>query len=174
LIPEVLLSLLIAAAMYFFLTALEPRAGSWRWYAGYAMMALGVLTKGLIALVFPCGAAFFFLLATGEWRRWREFRFASGFVLFLAIAAPWHILAGLRNPGTAEHPGFFWFYFVNEHYLRFLGRRYPRDYNNSVLVVAFGVAVSVELLSSGSDQDCDRSLARAAGRFEGKRCCDAP
>jgi 4-amino-4-deoxy-L-arabinose transferase-like glycosyltransferase len=129
LIPEVLLSLLIGAAMYLFLTALEPHAAAWRWYAGYAMMALGVLTKGLIALVFPCGAALFFLLATGEWRRWREFRMASGFVLFLAIAAPWHILAGLRNPGTAEHHGFFWFYFVNEHYLRFLGRRYPRDYN---------------------------------------------
>jgi 4-amino-4-deoxy-L-arabinose transferase-like glycosyltransferase len=129
LIPEVLLSLLIAAVMYFFLTALEPGAEAWRWYAGYAMMALGVLTKGLIALVFPCGAAFFFLLITGEWRRWREFRLASGLALFLAIAAPWHILAGLRNPGTAEHHGFFWFYFVNEHYLRFLGRRYPRDYN---------------------------------------------
>src|SRR5271154_1505812 len=93
------------------------------------MMALGVLTKGLIALVFPCGAAFFFLLVTGEWRRWREFRMLSGLALFLAIAAPWHILAGLRNPGTAEHHGFFWFYFVNEHYLRFLGERYPRDYN---------------------------------------------
>jgi 4-amino-4-deoxy-L-arabinose transferase-like glycosyltransferase len=129
LIPEVLLSLLIAAAMYFFLTGLEPEAAAWRWYAGYAMMALGVLTKGLIALVFPGGAAFFFLLITGEWRRWREFRLASGLALFLAIAAPWHILAGLRNPGTAEHHGFFWFYFVNEHYLRFLGRRYPRDYN---------------------------------------------
>ena len=129
LIPEVLLSLLIAAALYFFLTALEPNAPAWRWYAGYAMMALGVLTKGLIALVFPCGAAFFFLLATGEWRRWREFRLISGLAVFLAIAAPWHILAGLRNPGTAEHRGFFWFYFVNEHYLRFLGRRYPRDYN---------------------------------------------
>ncbi len=25
--------------------------------------------------------------------------------------------------------GFFWFYFVNEHFLRFLGRRYPMDYN---------------------------------------------
>jgi 4-amino-4-deoxy-L-arabinose transferase-like glycosyltransferase len=129
LIPDVLLSLLIAGAMYFFLTALEPEAAGWRWYAGYAMMALGVLTKGLIALVFPCGAAFFFLLFTGEWRRWREFRMISGLALFLAIAAPWHILAGLRNPGTAEHRGFFWFYFVNEHYLRFLGRRYPRDYN---------------------------------------------
>jgi 4-amino-4-deoxy-L-arabinose transferase-like glycosyltransferase len=129
LIPEVLLSLLIAAALCFFLTALEPQAAAWRWYAGYAMMALGVLTKGLIALVFPCGAAFFFLLVTGEWRRWREFRLISGLALFLAIAAPWHILAGLRNPGTAEHHGFFWFYFVNEHFLRFLGKRYPRDYN---------------------------------------------
>jgi len=129
LIPEVLLSLLIAAAMYFFLTALEPQAPAWRWYAAYAMMALGVLTKGLIALVFPCGVALFFLLVTGEWRRWREFRLLSGPALFLAIAAPWHILAGLRNPGTADHHGFFWFYFVNEHFLRFLGKRYPRDYN---------------------------------------------
>jgi 4-amino-4-deoxy-L-arabinose transferase-like glycosyltransferase len=129
LIPEALLSLLIAAALYFFLTALELGAATWRWYAGYAMMALGVLTKGLIALVFPCGAAFVFLLITGEWRRWRQFRLLSGLALFLAIAAPWHILAGLRNPGTPEHHGFFWFYFVNEHFLRFLGRRYPRDYN---------------------------------------------
>jgi 4-amino-4-deoxy-L-arabinose transferase-like glycosyltransferase len=129
LIPDVLLSLLIAAVLYFFLTALEPYAPPWRWYAGYAMMALGVLTKGLIALVFPCGAAFFFLLVTGEWRRWREFRLISGLALFLAIAVPWHILAGLRNPGTAGHHGFFWFYFVNEHYLRFLGKRYPRDYS---------------------------------------------
>jgi len=129
LIPDVLLSLLIALAAYFFLTALERGAAAWRWYAAYSMMALGVLTKGLIALVFPGGAAFFFMLATGEWRRWREFRLLSGFALFLAIAAPWHILAGIRNPGTAEHHGFLWFYFVNEHYLRFLGRRYPRDYN---------------------------------------------
>ncbi len=129
LIPDVLLSLLIAAALYLFLTALEPGASPWRWYAGYSLMALGVLTKGLIALVFPGGAAFFFLLVTGEWRRWREFRLLSGLVLFFAIAAPWHIVAGLRNPGTAQHHGFFWFYFVNEHFLRFLGKRYPRDYS---------------------------------------------
>ena len=129
LIPEVLLSLLIAGSLYFFLTALEAGVAAWRWYAGYTLVALGVLTKGLIALVFPCAAASFFLLITGDWRRWREFRLISGFALFLAVAAPWHILAGLRNPGTAEHHGFFWFYFVNEHFLRFLGKRYPRDYN---------------------------------------------
>lgn len=128
-IPDVLLSLLIAAALYFFLTALEAGSHPWRWYAGYACMALGVLTKGLIALAFPGGAAFFYLLITGEWRRWREFRLFSGIALFLLIAAPWHILAGLRNTGGANGHGFFWFYFVNEHFLRFLGKRYPRDYN---------------------------------------------
>jgi 4-amino-4-deoxy-L-arabinose transferase-like glycosyltransferase len=129
LIPDVLLSLLIAASLYFFLTALEQNSQSWRWYAGYACIALGVLTKGLIALAFPSAAAFLYLAATGEWRRWREFRLFSGLVLFLAIAAPWHILAGIRNTAGASGHGFFWFYFVNEHFLRFLGKRYPRDYN---------------------------------------------
>ena len=128
LIPDVLLSLLIAAALFFFLTALED-GNAWRWYAGYACMALGVLTKGLIALAFPGGAAFIYLVVTGEWRRWREFRLLSGLTLFLLIAAPWHILAGLRNTGGADGHGFLWFYFVNEHFLRFIGKRYPRDYN---------------------------------------------
>jgi 4-amino-4-deoxy-L-arabinose transferase-like glycosyltransferase len=129
LIPDVLLSLLIAASLYFFLTALELAGEEWRWYAGYACIALGVLTKGLIALAFPGGAAVLYLGITGEWRRWREFRLISGLALFLAIAAPWHILAGLRNTGGQGGHGFFWFYFVNEHFLRFLGKRYPRDYN---------------------------------------------
>jgi hypothetical protein len=125
----VLLSLLIAASLYFFLSTLEPGGRAWQWYAGYACMALGVLTKGLIALAFPGGAAFLYLALTGEWRRWREFRLASGLALVLLIAAPWHILAGLRNTGGEGGHGFFWFYFINEHVLRFLGKRYPRDYN---------------------------------------------
>jgi 4-amino-4-deoxy-L-arabinose transferase-like glycosyltransferase len=129
LIPDVLLSLLIAASLYFFLSALEPGDRAWQWYAGYACLALGVLTKGLIALAFPGGVAFLYLALTGEWRRWREFRLASGLALVLLIAAPWHILAGLRNTGGEGGHGFFWFYFINEHVLRFLGKRYPRDYN---------------------------------------------
>jgi len=129
LIPDVLLSLLIGASLYFFLTALEAGSQPWRWYAGYVCMALGVLTKGLIALAFPGGAAFLYLVIAGEWKRWREFRMVSGIALFLLIAAPWHILAGLRNTGGQSGHGFFWFYFVNEHFLRFLGKRYPRDYN---------------------------------------------
>ena len=61
-------------------------------------MALALLTKGLIAPVFFIGAAVPYLLLTGQWRRWRELKPFTGTLLFLAIAAPWHILCGLANP----------------------------------------------------------------------------
>ena len=137
-IPEVLLTLLLAFAFYNFLIGLEDEKPS-RFYLTWAALGLAMLAKGLVSPVFFFLAALPYLWFTGDWRRWREFRLASGLLLFLVIAAPWHILAGLRNPG-AGHPvgnipamgnvhGFFYFYFINEHVLRFLGRRYPVDYN---------------------------------------------
>jgi 4-amino-4-deoxy-L-arabinose transferase-like glycosyltransferase len=122
LIPEAVLSLFIAGSFYCFLTALED-GKPWQWYGGYACLALAVLTKGLLALVVVGFAMLLFLAVSGEWRRWREFRITTGLLLFFAIATPWHVLAGLRNPH------FFWFYFVNEHFMRFLGKRIPKDYN---------------------------------------------
>jgi len=128
LIPEVLLSLFLGASFYFFLTALETRE-RWRWHAVYVALALAVLTKGLVSLAFVGGTLFLYFVISGEWRRWREFRLGTGLLLFFVIAAPWHIVAGIRNEG------FFWFYFINEHVLRFLGRRYPKDYNKMPAVV---------------------------------------
>jgi len=122
----------------------SPEAGerpSIAWYAGplfypyvmWASLALAVLAKGLVALVFFFATAFLFLLLTDDLKSWRKLRPFSGLLLFLAIAAPWHVLAGLRNPGGARGGlgghGFWWFYFVNEHFLRFLGKRIPADYN---------------------------------------------
>jgi 4-amino-4-deoxy-L-arabinose transferase-like glycosyltransferase len=143
-IPEVLLALLLALALYNFLIGLEDDKPL-RFYLTWAALALAMLAKGLVAPVFFCAAAVPYLWLTGDWRRWRQFRLLSGILLFLAIAAPWHILAGLRNPG-AGHPlgnipspgnvhGFFYFYFINEQVLRFLGRRYPVDYNKLPFVL---------------------------------------
>jgi 4-amino-4-deoxy-L-arabinose transferase-like glycosyltransferase len=98
-------------------------------YLMWTALALAVLTKGLVALVFFFGAAIVYLALTGEYKKWRQLKPFTGTLIFLAIAAPWHILAGLRNTGGMNGHGFFWFYFVNEHFLRFLGRRYPMDYN---------------------------------------------
>jgi 4-amino-4-deoxy-L-arabinose transferase-like glycosyltransferase len=138
LIPEVLLTLLLGLALYCFLTGMEDRKPS-RIYWMWALLAAGVLTKGLIAPVFFFAAVIPYLVLTGQWRRWRDLRIFTGGLLFLAIAAPWHILAGLRNPdhgnpvGNIPTPGnvhgFFYFYFINEHVLRFLGKRFPHDYN---------------------------------------------
>ena len=102
---------------------------AWRPYLMWTALALAVLTKGLVALVFFFGATLAYLVLTGSLRQLRALKPLTGALLFLAIAAPWHILAGLRNTGGLHGHGFFWFYFINEHVLRFLGRRYPRDYN---------------------------------------------
>jgi 4-amino-4-deoxy-L-arabinose transferase-like glycosyltransferase len=137
-IPEAQLSFFLLAALYCLLTGLESSRPI-RFYGMWAALALALLTKGLIAPVFFAAAAIPFLLLSGQWRRWRDLKPVSGLLLFLAIAAPWHILAGLRNPDQGHpignHPalgnvhGFWYFYFVNEHVLRFLGERYPHDYN---------------------------------------------
>jgi 4-amino-4-deoxy-L-arabinose transferase-like glycosyltransferase len=137
-IPEALLSFLLLFALYCFLTGLEDHLPS-RFYGMWSALALATLTKGLIAPVFFAAAAIPLLALSGQWRRWRELKPVSGLLLFLAIAAPWHILAGLANPDqghpVGNHPtpgnvhGFWYFYFVNEHFLRFLGQRFPHDYN---------------------------------------------
>ncbi len=108
---------------------LSVKAASWRPYGMWAALALAVLTKGLVALVFFFGATLFYLILTDGLRRIPALKPITGSLILLAIAAPWHILAGLRNTDGLNGHGFFWFYFINEHVLRFLGRRYPRDYN---------------------------------------------
>jgi 4-amino-4-deoxy-L-arabinose transferase-like glycosyltransferase len=137
-IPEALLSFLLLFALFCLITGLESDLPL-RFYGMWAALALALLTKGLIAPVFFLAAALPLLILTGQWRRWRTLKPLSGSLLFLAIAAPWHILAGLANPDQG-HPtggiptmgnvhGFWYFYFVNEHFLRFLGERFPHDYS---------------------------------------------
>lgn len=137
-IPEVELSFFLLIALYALIAGFEDDRPN-RFYWAYAGVALATLTKGLIAPVFFIGAAVPYLLLTGQWRRWRMLKPFTGTLLFLLIAAPWHILCGLHNPDQGHpignHPtignvhGFFYFYFINEHVLRFFGQRYPHDYN---------------------------------------------
>jgi hypothetical protein len=68
-------------------------------------------------------------------------RLISSTCAFLLVAAPWHILAGLRNPGQGNVRGFFWFYFVNEQFLRYLNKRVPRDYGTVPLIVFWGLVL---------------------------------
>ncbi|HLY92411.1 MAG TPA: glycosyltransferase family 39 protein [Candidatus Angelobacter sp.] len=145
LIPDVMLTLTVTLGFFAFQRALnedEEEVRPRRWAAVLAVsLALGVLLKGLIALVVPVGGALLYLALTRQLlvrETWRRLHPVSGLLIFLAIAAPWHIAATLRMPpyldftmhsGPGEYHGFFWFYVINEHLLRFLNLRYPRDYN---------------------------------------------
>ena len=144
LIPDMLVGLWLALGFDFFLTTLkQAEAGddpsAWLCWGIAATMALNVLTKGLIGLVFPIGTIFIFLLLTGNLRHLLRLRLISSFLIFLIIAAPWHLLAGSRNPAQGETKGFFWFYFVNEHFLRYLKKRYPADYDTVPIWLFWGL-----------------------------------
>jgi 4-amino-4-deoxy-L-arabinose transferase-like glycosyltransferase len=143
LIPEVLVALWLTLAYYFFLQALEQEQPSRLVCWGFAAMcALNVLTKGLIGLVFPAGAIGLCLLLTGDLRRLLRLHVVSSTLVFFAIAAPWHILAALRNPPQGQARGFLWFYFINEHLMRFLGKRVPPGYDTVPLAIFWALLLA--------------------------------
>ena len=142
LIPDVMLTFTTALSMWAFLRTLdedEPHPRAWA-YVFAVSLGVGLLWKSLIGVVFPVAAGLLYLLFTRQLflrRTWQRLHPFIGTAIILAIAAPWHILATLRNPpylaftlhsGPGEYHGFLWFFFINEQLLRFLNLRYPRDY----------------------------------------------
>ena len=142
-IPDVALTLAVTAALWGLARALdedEPHPRRWALVLG-AGLGVGVLLKGMIALAVPAGAGLLYLLVTRQLpsrRPWKRLHALWALGAFLLVAAPWHVLAVLRNPpyfdftmtsGPGQYRGFFWRYFINEHLLRYLNLRFPRDYN---------------------------------------------
>ena len=143
LIPDVMLTLSVALAMWAFLRALDEEEKHPRFWAMVlaASLGVGLMLKSTVGVLFPVAAGIIYLFLTKQlflrqtWKRLDPF---SGMLIVLLIAAPWHVLATLRNPPyfsfslrsvPGEYHGFLWFYFMNEQVLRFLNLRYPRDYN---------------------------------------------
>ncbi|HMG02377.1 MAG TPA: glycosyltransferase family 39 protein [Edaphobacter sp.] len=139
-IPDILLALWMTLGVHLFLIALDrihDNRSALVPCAGFAaVMALNVLTKGLIGLIFPIAFALAYLALTRQLRLLLRLHLTVSVAVFLAIAAPWHILAAMRTPainlppglGLPQQGGWAWFYLYNEHIARFLGRRIPHDY----------------------------------------------
>ncbi len=112
--PDILFTLFLTAALAALLFGYtEPRKRQRYFAAGYAAMALAVMTKGLIGLVFPVMAIFGFVLLTREWGLIRQVITWRGFLVFFLLAVPWHLAAELRSPGFLK------FYLLDVHFLRF-------------------------------------------------------
>ena len=174
-LPDTMVCLFTTAALYAVLRSEEEATPARRWPLLFAIACvLNVLSKGLIGVVFPLLTAAFYLLLTRGWcgalARVRALHPWFALAVFVALAAPWHIAAGLANP-TQGYPapfvfahapeatfpwqghwqvplpsdgnvrGWWWFYFMNEHVLRYLNLRIPRDYDTDPLLLFWGLCL---------------------------------
>lgn len=89
----------------------EKRYGMW---IAWAAMAAATLSKGLIGLLIPGCALVLYSLIHWQWTLWRRMQWLPGCAIFLLLAGPWFWLVSERNPGFA------YFFFVHEHFARYL------------------------------------------------------
>ncbi|GAA3760302.1 ArnT family glycosyltransferase [Terriglobus aquaticus] len=152
-IPDILNALWMTLGVHLFLIALD-RVRDGRstvaptvWFS--IVMALNLLTKGLIGVVFPIGFVVLYALCTRQLSALRRMHPVLNAAVFCAVALPWHILAALRNPaipmpagtGLPARAGWFWFYVINEHFLRFQGKRIPHDYGQVPIPIFWSMFV---------------------------------
>lgn len=130
-------SFFLAAAVFALCLAQRDQTGpaeSRRWLDGaWALLALAVLSKGLIGLVLPAATVVAYALWQRDWGFILRIRPFRGLAILLAITAPWFIAVSLANPEFAR------FFFIHEHFERFLtkahGRYQPMWYFIPILLI---------------------------------------
>lgn len=158
------LSFFLQVAWTGFLFAQQgERDASRRWMLlAWTGLALAVLSKGLVALVLVGAALLGYTLFNRDVSPWRRLAPLSGLALFLAITAPWFVAVSLANP---EFPQFF---FIHEHFDRFLTEVHRRDEPGwyFLAVYALGALPWTLLLVHALFKSWGRNVA---GRFNPER-----
>ena len=121
---DALLTFWLALALCAFLRAQHAHASpaiarAWMLLA-YAATAGGVLTKGLVALLIPFATLVVYSIVTRDRTPWKRLHLGAGLALLVALTAPWFVLVSLRNPEFAR------FFFIHEHFERFLTTEHHR------------------------------------------------
>ena len=92
-----------------------------RWQdAAWVLLALAILSKGLIGIVLPAATAVVYALWQRDWGLLLRIRPLRGLLILLAITAPWFIAVSMANPEFAR------FFFIHEHFERFLTKAHGR------------------------------------------------
>jgi 4-amino-4-deoxy-L-arabinose transferase-like glycosyltransferase len=91
--------------------------------ATWAALGFAVLSKGLMGIVLPGAVIVLYTLVQRDWALWKRLHLVGGTGLFLLITVPWFVAVSIANPE------FFHFFFIHEHFERFLtkvhGRYHP-------------------------------------------------
>jgi 4-amino-4-deoxy-L-arabinose transferase-like glycosyltransferase len=100
--------------------AASARANRLWMHVAWAALAFSVLSKGLMGIVLPGAVLVLYTLIERDFGLWKRLHLFSGLLLFMAIAAPWFIAVSIANPE------FFHFFFIHEHFERFLTKTHGR------------------------------------------------
>jgi 4-amino-4-deoxy-L-arabinose transferase-like glycosyltransferase len=107
----------LTAALFAFVVAQREPAPlpqrKWMWLA-WASLALAVLSKGIVAPVLLGGTLVVYALVCRSVRFLKTMHWTSGLLIFSVLTLPWFWLVQKRNPEFAQ------FFFVHEHFARFL------------------------------------------------------
>ena len=79
-------------------------------------MALAVLSKGLVGILIPGAVAVLYMLMHRDWRLLLRAQPWWTLAALLLLAAPWFVLVSARNPEFAH------FFFILQHFQRYLSR----------------------------------------------------
>jgi 4-amino-4-deoxy-L-arabinose transferase-like glycosyltransferase len=118
------LSFFLALGFSGFVIAQRSETGAsarraWMWVA-WAALAGATLSKGLIGVVLPGGALVAYTAITRDFALWRRLHLASGLALYCLLVAPWFIAVARANEEFLQ------FFFVHEHFQRFLTTEHNR------------------------------------------------
>jgi 4-amino-4-deoxy-L-arabinose transferase-like glycosyltransferase len=121
---DAMLSFWLTVALAAFLVAQRAAAAPHERRAfmlvAWAAMAGAVLTKGLIGVLIPGATLVVYTLANRDFALWRRLELGWGPLLLVALAAPWFVIVSARNAEFAQ------FFFVHEHFQRFLTTEHRR------------------------------------------------
>lgn len=135
---DMTLSVFITGSFLCFLNAIQQNHTAPKpiyLYGMYIFAACAVMTKGLIGIIFPCMIIGTWIMISNQWRILKHVKLLTGLLLIFLLVAPWHIMMELRNPG------FNWFYFFDQHFLRYItpnaGRNKPLWFLPLISIAAF-------------------------------------
>jgi 4-amino-4-deoxy-L-arabinose transferase-like glycosyltransferase len=99
----------------------EGSASERRWMIlAWLGAALAVLSKGIVVGVLTGATLVAYTVVERDVRPWRRLHLLSGLALFLLVTVPWFVAVSARNPSFAQ------FFFIHEHFARFLTKVHKR------------------------------------------------
>ncbi len=145
-----LLTATLAMALGAFLLAQHddatPREERAYMLLAWAAMAAATLTKGLIGVVIPGATLALYTVITRDVAPWRRLHLGWGLVVYVVLAAPWFVAVSIANPE------FFQFFFIHEHFQRYLTTEHKRvgAWSYFVPLLVLGVLPWLTMLAWGA------------------------